>query len=167
MSDTWKNLEGQKDEVVGKVKEVFGKATNDAETQAKGIAQQVEGEVKQAVASGRGHVDEIRDNYKERADSAVDDVKRQVSETRESVHTSADENLKEAIDEGKQLKEEAARKAEELRQNAVAEGEQQREEAREKSTKAYQEAEEIEARVNQTIDETVKSREETDSSNQI
>ncbi|XJS11457.1 CsbD family protein [Aerococcaceae bacterium WGS1372] len=157
MTDTWKNLEGQKDEIVGKVKEVFGKATNDAELQAKGVAQQVEGEIKEAIASGRGHVDEIRENYKERAESAVEDVKRHVEETRESVHTAADEKLKEAIDEGKRLKEEAALKAEELRKEAVRDGEEKREEAREKSTKAYEEAENLTGRVNQTIDETVES----------
>ena len=54
MTDTWKNIEGQKDEIVGKVKEVYGKATDNIETQAKGIAQQVEGEIKQAAAKGRG-----------------------------------------------------------------------------------------------------------------
>lgn len=160
MTDTWKNLEGQKDEIVGKVKEVFGKAADDAELQAKGLAQQVEGEVKQAVASGRGHIDEIRESYKERTDSAVEDVKRHVEETRESVHTSADEHLKEAIDEGKRLKEEAAQKAEELRREAVEEGEAKREEAREKSSKAYEQADELEARVNQTIDETYEAIQE-------
>ena len=157
MTDTWKNLEGQKDEIVGKVKEVFGKAVNDAELQAKGIAQQVEGEVKEAVASGRGHIDEIRETYKERADAAVEDVKRHVEETRESVHTTADEHLKEAIDEGKRIKDEAALKAEELRKQAVLEGEEKREETRVKSTKAYEQAEDLEARVNQTIDETYDS----------
>lgn len=157
MTDTWKNLEGQKDEIVGKVKEVFGKAVNDAELQAKGIAQQVEGEVKEAVVSGRGHLNEIRESYKERSDAAVEDVKRKVEETRECVHTSADEHLKEAIDEGKQLKDEAALIAEELRKQAVLEGEEKREEVRVKSTKAYEEAEALEARVNQTIDDTYES----------
>lgn len=157
MTDTWKNLEGQKDEIVGKVKEVYGKAVNDPKVQAEGITQQAEGEVKQVIASGRGNEEEIRHNAKDRASEAFEAVKRQVTETRESIDTSSDENLKEAIDKGKEIKEEAARQAEELRQNAVREGELKREEARAKSTDAYTEAEQIEDKLNQTIEETIHS----------
>lgn len=160
MTDTWKNIEGAKDELVGKIKEVWGKTTDNPETQAKGIAQQVEGEVKQAAASGRGNQEELQESAHERALAAQEQVKRQISETHESVSASADENLKEAIAEGKRLKEEAARQAEELRQRAIEENERKKEEVREEAVEANKRAQEIEVKANEAIAGTLHHIEE-------
>lgn len=160
MTDTWKNIEGAKDELVGKVKEIWGKTTDNPKTQADGIAQQVEGEVKQAAASGRGNEDQLHESAHERAVAAQEQVKRQITETHDSVNASADENLKAAIQEGKRLKEEAARQAEELRLRAIEENERKKEEVREAAMEANRQAEDIEVRANEAISETLHHIEE-------
>ena len=155
MSDGWKKLEGQKDELVGKVKEVWGKATDNAELQAKGISQQVEGEVKQAAATGRAVEADLIENAKERAVEADEQIKRQIKETQDSVNQSADEALKAAIDEGKRIKEDAAREAENIRKAAVEKGEQMREEAREQYVHATEVIGGVEDRAKEAIDEVL------------
>lgn len=159
MTDNMKNIEGIKDEVVGKVKEVWGKAMDNPETQSKGIVQQVEGDVKQAVANGRGHADELKEAASARVEEAQEQLKRQITNAHESVSTSADENIKNAIDEGKRLKDEAAEKAEELRQQAIEENERNREATREQAVEANRHADDLGNRINEVVDNLLNDEE--------
>lgn len=162
MSETWEQIKGHKDELVGKVKEVYGEATDDAKTQAEGVAQQVEGDARVQAASGRGNEAELKSAAQDKADVAEELIKQSVTETHESVQQKADERLKEAIDEGQRLKEEARAQAEQLRQDAIQKNEAMKEEDREAAVEANKYPDEIADRAQSAIDEVLNRRKENE-----
>jgi uncharacterized protein YjbJ (UPF0337 family) len=62
MSD--KELEGKMDQAKGKVKEGYGKLTNDKSTEAEGKADQAKGEVKEAYGKAKRNVKNALDSDK-------------------------------------------------------------------------------------------------------
>ncbi len=62
MSD--KELEGKMDKAKGKVKEAFGKATNDKSTEAEGKADQAKGEAKETYGEAKRNLKNAVDGDK-------------------------------------------------------------------------------------------------------
>lgn len=56
-------VKGNVEQAIGKTKEVFGKAINDKETQAKGIAQQQKGKVQEAYGDAKEKTKDYIDKH--------------------------------------------------------------------------------------------------------
>lgn len=61
MSSTTDKIKGAANDAVGKVKEGYGRATGDTETQAAGVAQQAKGKAQETVGDAKDAVKNVVD----------------------------------------------------------------------------------------------------------